>query len=184
MKKVIVFITGIAFAAASYAQLQFTRNGKISFFSTTPVEDIKAQSNEVVSFLDTKKGELRFQVLIKGFVFPKAAMQQHFNSKDYMYSDSFPQSSFKGSITNLSEVNFSKDGTYKVKVKGDLTLHGVTKPVTAAGSITIKGGAASANAVFKINREDYKVTVPSFTSSKIAKDIEITIDCKYAIYKS
>lgn len=183
MKKTIGFIVGIAFTAAAYAQVQFTRNGKISFFSTTAVEDIKAQNTEVVSFLDTQKGELRFQVLIKGFIFPKAAMQQHFNSKQYMYSDSFPQASFKGSIINLMEVNFAKDGTYKVKVKGDLTMHGVTKPVVAEGTISIAGGAASANAVFKVNREDYKIIVPAFTSSKIAKTIEITIDCKYALYK-
>ncbi len=183
MKKIIILLAGIAFTAAAYAQVQFTRNGKISIFSSTPVEDIKAQNNEVISFLDTQKGELRFQVLIKGFIFPKASMQQHFNGKDYMYSDSFPQSSFKGNITNLAEINFTKNGTYKVKVKGDLTMHGVTKPVTAEGNITIAGGSVSVLSTFKINREDFKITVPSFTSSKIAKVIEITVDCKYAPYK-
>ncbi|MES2778104.1 MAG: YceI family protein [Bacteroidota bacterium] len=183
MKRLFVLLAGMVFTTASLAQVQFTRNGKISFFSNTPVEDIKAQNNEVVSFLDTKTGELRYQVLIKGFVFPKAAMQVHFNSKQYMNSDLFPQSSFKGNITNLAEVNFSKDGTYKVKVKGDLTMHGVTKPVVANGTITITGGAATANAVFNVNREDYKIIVPAFTNSKIAKQIEITVDCNYAPYK-
>ena len=183
MKKIVILIGGVILTVASFAQVQFTRNGKISFFSTTAVEDIKAQNTEVVSFLDTQKGDLRFQVLIKGFVFPKAAMQQHFNSKEYMYSDSFPQSAFKGSIINLKDVNFSKDGNYKIQVKGDLTMHGVTKPVIAGGTISIVAGVVSTNAVIKINREDYKIIVPAFTNSKIAKTIEITVDCKYAIYK-
>jgi len=183
MKKFFVSIAALTVSAVCFSQVQFTRNGKISFFSSTSVEDIKAQNNEVVSFLDTKRGELRFQVLIKGFVFPKAAMQQHFNAKEYMYSDSFPQSAFKGTITNLAEVNFTKDGTYKVKVKGDLTMHGITKPVTADGTITMAAGAATANAVIKINREDFKITVPAYTSSKISKVIEITVDCRYAPYK-
>ncbi len=182
MKKIIILLAGIAFTTVAYAQVQFTRNGKISIFSSNPVEDIKAQNNEVVSFLNTQKGELRFQVLIKGFIFPKAAMQQHFNGKDYMYSDSFPQSFFKGNITNLGEINFAKNGVYKIKVKGDLTMHGVTKAVMAEGNITIAGGAASVLSVFKVNREDFKITVPVFTSSKIAKVIEITVDCKYAPY--
>jgi len=183
MKKLLVSLLVAGTVSVSFAQVQFTRNGKISFFSTTPVEDIKAENNEVISFLDTQKGELRFQVLIKGFIFPKAAMQQHFNGKDYMSSDVFPQGSFKGVITNLKEINFAKDGSYKAKVKGDLTLHGVTKSVTAEGTITITKGAAAAKAVFKINREDFGVTVPSYTSSKISKELEITVDCKYAPYK-
>jgi polyisoprenoid-binding protein YceI len=183
MKKVIILLAAFAFTATSYAQVQFTRNGQIVFFSSTAVEDIKAQNNEVVSFLDTKKGEVRFQALVKGFIFPKAAMQQHFNSKQYMYSDSFPQASFKGNITNLAEINFSKNGTYKAKVKGELTMHGVTKAVTAEGNITIAGGAASVLSVFKVNREDFKIIVPAYMGSKIATVIEITVNCKYAPYK-
>ena len=183
IKTISALILILSFATSSYAQVQFTRNGKISFFSTTPVEDIKAENNEVVSFLDPQKGEMRFQVLIKGFVFPKATMQEHFNGKDYMNSDQFPQAKFTGNITNLKDVNFAKDGSYKVTVKGSLTMHGVTKPVEAYGTITIAGGLASAKAVFRVNREDYGITVPSFASSKIAKDIEITVDCKYGKYK-
>ncbi|MEO7309855.1 MAG: YceI family protein [Chitinophagaceae bacterium] len=180
MKKLVFFIAGIAFGAASFAQVQFTRNGKISIFSSTPVEDIKAENNEVISFLDTKKGELKFQVLIKGFIFPKAKMQEHFNSKDYMNSDQFPQAAFLGNIANLKAVNFNKDGTYKVKVTGNLTLHGITKPAAADGILMIVKGAVNAKAVFKITREEYGVIVPAFMGAKIAKDIEITVDCKYA----
>lgn len=182
MKKLFILMSVIAVSSAINAQVQFTRNGKISFYSKTPVEDIRAENNEVVSFIDPAKGELRFQSLIKSFVFPKAAMQEHFNGKDYMNSDQYPQSNFKGTV-NLKGITFNKDGVYKVKVKGDLTLHGVTKTVEIPGTITVAKGVTSAKSVFKINREDYGVVVPSFASSKIAKEIEITVDCVYAPYK-
>lgn len=179
MKKTIFFLAFIAIAATSYTQTYFTRNGKISFFSSTPAEDIKAENNEVVSTLDIKKAEVSFQALIKGFVFPKATMQEHFNNAQYLNSNEFPQSSFKGTITNFKEVNLKKDGTYKVKVEGNLTMHGITKPILTEGTITIVKGAVNTKAVFKINREDYGVTVPAYAGSKIAKEIELTVDCTY-----
>lgn len=179
IKKAFSLLLATTFAVAAFSQTYFTRNGKISFFSSTPVEDIKAENNEVVSTLNINNGELNFQALIKGFVFPKAAMQEHFNNAQYLNSDQFPQSSFKGNITNFKAVNLKKDGSYPVKVTGNLTLHGVTKPVTADGTITVAKGAVTAKSTFKINREEYGVTVPAYAGNKIAKDIQITVDCTY-----
>ena len=49
-----------------------TRNGQISFFSSTPLEDIKAMNNEVASVINRKTGSVQFIVLIKSFQFRKA----------------------------------------------------------------------------------------------------------------
>ncbi len=183
MKKLIVLIGLVVFAGNAFAQVWYTKNGYISFFSHTSVEDIKAENFEVVSFIDTDKGEVRFQLLIKGFQFPKAAMQQHFNSASYMNSDLYPKAEFKGAITNMQAVNFGKDGTYKVEIAGDLTMHGVTKKIQEGGNITVKDGKVSSNAVLKILRSDFNITTPSFTAAKIAQEIEVTVKCEYEPYK-
>mgnify|MGYP006165288759 CR=1 FL=1 len=73
-----------------------TRNGQISFFSSTPLEDIKAINNEVASVINRKTGSVQFIILIKSFQFRKAAMQDHFNGKDYMDSDRYPKAELKG----------------------------------------------------------------------------------------
>ena len=179
MKQAVLLLTIVAITITSYGQTFFTRNGKISFFSTTPAQDITAENNEVVSSLDITKAELSFQALIKGFIFPKALMQEHFNNPQYLNSDAFPQSSFKGTITNAKELNLAKDGIYKAKVQGNLTLHGITKPLTTEGTITVAKGVVNAKSVFKINREDYGIAVPAYAGNKIAKEIELTIDCTY-----
>lgn len=163
--------------------LQLTRNGQISFFSTTPVEDIKATNNEVSSVFNTKTGALQFVILVKSFQFKKTAMQEHFNQKDYMNSDLYPKSEFKGSITDLSKVDFKKDGTYPVTAEGNLTMHGVTNKIKTSGTITVKAGKISSTAKFKIKLSDYKVTVPAIVSSKIAETVEITVTCNYEPYQ-
>jgi len=55
-------------------------------------------------------------------------MQEHFN-ENYMESDKFPKSTFKGKITNNASIDYKKDGIYPVDVAGDLTIHNVTQAV-------------------------------------------------------
>lgn len=185
MKKTVFFIAFLLLTVYNlYAQdLQLTRNGQISFFSSTPVEDIKAGNNEVSSVLNTKTGSLQFVVLMKGFQFRKAAMQDHFNGKDYLDSDKFPKSEFKGTVTDISKVNFKKDGTYPVTVEGTLTLHGVSNKVKTPGTITVKAGKVSAVSKFTIKLADYNISVPAIVSSKIAESVEITVNCNYEPYQ-
>jgi hypothetical protein len=154
----------------------YTKNGKISLFSATNMENIDATNKNAVAVLDTKTGDLKFAVLLKGFEFKKALMQEHFNT-DYVESDKFPKSEFKGQITNNSEINYTKDGTYTAKVKGQLTIHGETKDVETTGTITVKGGNLQANSVFNILLDDYRITVPRIVRDNISKTIKITVDC-------
>ena len=178
MKKLI--ITTIVFSLFSsiiYAQGKFyTKAGKISIFSTTSLENISAVNKSAVCLLDSKTGDLQFAVLMKGFEFRKAKMQEDFNN-DYVESGKFPKSEFKGQITNNSTVNYSSNGTYSVNVKGKLTIHGVTKDVESTGTITVKDGKLLASSVFNILIADYNIKVPKMYMDNISKSIKITVDC-------
>jgi len=179
MKKIISACCFVFFAITAFSQNFITRNGNISFYSHPPLEDVKAQNNEVVSFLNSSTGDLQFKAAVKSFHFEKTAMEDHFNNDDYMASAKYPKAGFEGKITNISAVDFSKDGTYNVTVSGNLTIRDVTKPVTAKGTITVQGGKVTANAVFNIKRKDYNVIGESFVQKKISDDIQITVNCQY-----
>lgn len=163
--------------------IYLTRNGQITFFSSTAIEDIKATNNEVSSVLNKKTGTLQFVVLIKSFQFKKTAMQEHFNKKDYMNSDAYPKSEFKGSITDINKVDFTKDGTYPVMVEGNLTLHGVTNKIKTAGVVIVKAGKMSTVSKFNIKLEDYQISVPTIVTSKVAEVVEVTVNCNYDLYQ-
>lgn len=175
MKKVLLLAAFASLACYhTHAQKLMTRTGKVSFFSSTPVENIEAFNNEVAGVLDAKTGETMFIVPVKSFKFEKALMQEHFN-ENYMESDKFPKAEFKGK-TDVAGVNFTKDGSYKVKTTGKLTMHGVTKDVSMPGTIIVKAGAATVNSKFTINPTDYGIKIPSVASSKISNKIEVTVD--------
>ena len=73
---------------------------------------------------------------MKGFLFQKQLMQEHFN-ENYVESDKYPKASFSGSFAG--NLNPGKNGIYPVQIKGNLTLHGVTKPIEVPGRMEVKG---------------------------------------------
>jgi polyisoprenoid-binding protein YceI len=95
-----------------------------------------------------------------------------------MDSKKFPKAVFMGNIIEINSVDFTKDGTYKVTVKGNLEIHGVKKEITAPGTITIKGGKINSKSVFKITVTDYGIK-GGLIGQKIASTVEVTVDCKY-----
>jgi polyisoprenoid-binding protein YceI len=179
MKKLLIFFS-IALIQSNgvSAQKYFTKNGTISFFSETPLENISADNSQVVSVLNTQNGELNFSLLIRNFHFKKALMEEHFN-ENYMESDKLPKATFKGTISDPSKVDYSRDGTYNTTVSGDLTIHGVTHKITAPGTITVKGGNISANSKFAVKPADYNISIPKIVRENIAETIEVTVSCTY-----
>jgi hypothetical protein len=160
------------------AQKYFTKNGHISFFSSTNLENISADNNQVVSVLSVQDGALQFSALIRNFHFKKALMEEHFN-ENYLESDKFPKANFKGTISDISKVNFTVDGSYPVNVIGDLTVHGVTQKVSTAGTITVKGGKITAQSKFIAKPSDYQITIPKLVRDNISESIEVSVNCDY-----
>jgi len=178
MKRLLFFTLFLNIILAANAQKFMTKNGFISFYSHTPMEDIKADNNQVVGVLDISTGEMVFQALIKSFHFDRALMEEHFN-ENYMESDKIPKSVFKGKITNLASVDFTKNGTYNVTVEGDLTIHDVTNKISTKGTIEVISGGLNANSKFNIVPEDYKIVIPGVVRDKFDKSLAVTVTMKY-----
>jgi polyisoprenoid-binding protein YceI len=178
IKKTLLQILFLALPFALSAQKHITKSGYIEFYGKTPLEEIKAGNNQVASILDATTGEIVFQVLMKSFHFERALMEEHFN-ENYVESEKFPKSVFKGRITNLSDIDFAKPGVYTAQVEGDLTLHNITKKISQAGTIEITTDGIVAKSNFKIKPEDYNIQIPAVVRDKIAKEMDVTINMKY-----
>ncbi len=159
------------------AQLYSTRSGVVSFFSSTPLEDIQAKSTSVESKLLSTTGQVSFLMLIKSFRFPNQEMEDHAN-ESYLESDKYPKADFRGTITNIKAINFKKEGTYPAIVKGTLTMHGVTKPVTAKGSVIVKNGKPTATCKFPVQVTDFGIN-GSIVGKELARSIDVTVNCQY-----
>jgi hypothetical protein len=175
IKTINVFIVVFLVSASVFGQNYVTKTGHIKFYSETPIEAIEAHNNSVNSALNPETGDFVFKLLIKSFEFEKALMQEHFN-ENYMESDQYPNAMFKGAVLNTDAIDFSKEGTYEAIVKGDLSIHGVTKTVEEKGTFIVKDGAIQGKSVFSIKLEDYEIKVPGAVKKQISESIEITVE--------
>jgi hypothetical protein len=177
MRNVIV-VALVLCAQWAIGQKYFSKTGKISFYSEAAIEKIEAHNASASTVLEVSTGAMEWAVLIQGFKFEKGLMQEHFN-ENYMESATYPKAKFKGKIDNLSAVNFSKDGEYNVTVSGQLEIHGVTKPVTAQGTIMVKNGVISAKSKMSVLVADFGIEIPKLVADNIAKKVDITVMTEY-----
>ncbi len=180
MKKTILSIALILTTGLIFAQKKTTTSAIINFDATTSLDKLpKAENKTVIASLDTKTGKIAFEATIKNFTFSNPRIQEHFNNAGWMDSDQFPTATFKGEVTNLSAVNFEKDGKYSTTVKGELTMHGITKPVEASGSITVSGKTINATADFSVKVADFGIDGPAIGAGKVSKDPKISVAAEF-----
>ncbi|MBK8610879.1 MAG: YceI family protein [Chitinophagaceae bacterium] len=180
MKKTILSLALVLATGLLFAQKKTTTSAVISFDATTALDALpKAENKTVIASLDTKTGKLAFEATIKNFAFSNPRIQEHFNNKGWMDSDNFPTAGFAGTISDLSAVKFAKNGVYMVTVKGDLTLHGVTKTIEAPATITVDGTSIKAASVFGIKLADYGVDGAAIGAGKVSKEPTITVSAGF-----
>ncbi len=183
-KKHLLFCVSFLLVMAVSAQDRyFTKAGRISFTSKAPLEDIEAVNRNVMAVLDAKSGAFQFSVQMKSFAFEKALMEQHFN-ENYVESDKYPKAEFRGVITNHTAIDYSKNSSYPVKVKGQLSLHNVTKNIEVPGTIKVENGKLEAASTFTILLSDYKISIPSPVKNKVSNSITISVETKLEPLKS
>ena len=162
----------LCISSTGLCQSYMTKNGFIGFYSKTPLEDIRAENNQVYAVLDATSHRLAFAVLLKGFLFTKELMQTHFN-ENYVESDKYPKATFSGSCSG--DMDLTKDGVYQVVIKGDLSLHGVTKPIETTAQLDVKNNHIKANSTFKLKPEDFNITIPAIVREKIASEMNVKV---------
>ncbi len=184
MKKSILSLAILLIAVVGFAQTTsklISSKTHVKFFSTTPAEDIEANNTATVSTINTETGDVVFSIPMQGFEFEKALMQKHFNSNKFLDTKGFPKAKFTGKITNLSSVNFNKDGSYDASVEGELTIKGKTQNIKENGTVTVKGKTIEVDSKFNLTLVDYGIAFKDGKpSTNIAKTVEVTIKAEYA----
>ena len=176
MKK-IIFLLLFFTTAFGYTQgLYKSVDGNISFFSKTPMENIDALNNDIKALINTETGEVAFIATNVGFHFKKPLMEEHFN-ENYMESDKYKVSVFKGKITE--QIDYKSNGIYKVTVKGTLKLHGVAQDREILGEVIIKEGKIIVKTDFKIKLEDHKIKIPKIVIKKIAESVKVSVNLSF-----
>ena len=90
-----------------------------------------------------------------------------------LHPDQYPDITFQS--TNVAAKGLGA-GRYEVKINGNLTLHGVTHPITIPATVTFSGGTLRAAGAFSIDRDDYKVKATSAFHGMVRVDDDIKFE--------
>lgn len=155
MKNILLLASLIFASIGLSAQKNYSTSTAVVRFVAVDDNDIDAINKKAVSRLQAN-GDLSFIMLMKDFIFEMDKMQEHFN-EEYVESDKFPRAFFNGKITNLSSVNFKKDGKYPITITGNMQVHGVNKTMQTNGILEIKDGKPIATAKFTVTLKDFGI---------------------------
>jgi len=178
--KIVLAITALVglFSFKQGDEKLVSTKSQVDIFSHTDAEDISANNFASTATLSKETGDVIVLVPMQSFEFKKALMQKHFNSEKFLDTKAFPKAKFKGKITNLKDIYFSKDGVYSANVTGEMTIMATTNTVHEKGTVTVKGGVVTVDTKLKIVLADYKI---AFEKGKPSKNISKTIDVTFII---
>ncbi|HEX5626336.1 MAG TPA: YceI family protein [Saprospiraceae bacterium] len=182
MRKFLFIALTVFIAAPIFGQRYFSKNAVIKFHSDSPIEKIDAVNTSASTVMDLASGKIEFAALNNAFIFEKALMQEHFN-ENYMESTKFPKTVFKGAIDDVSKLNLSTPGIYKVKVSGELNMHGVTRTVSAPAEFVVDAKGVHATSSFMVKCSDYNIEIPAVVKKNVSNDVSISIKVDYTPLK-
>ena len=167
------------------------KNGRnqVTFFSTTPLEDINGTANgiggtvtfDVDNFAKTLKGKLTVQVASMNTGIE--LRNHHLQSPNWLDAANYPEISFE--IKSVSDVKHTADNKLEFNVKGDFTLHGITKEVIANADATYldeneqtkkraPGDLLGVRAKFTVILSDYGVD-NTIIGNKVSERIDVGV---------
>jgi len=174
MKKTILLLALIFTTSIAIAQKYYTKTGSATFEASVPaVEEVKATNSSTTAIINTTNGDFAALVLVKGFRFKNALMEEHFN-ENYAESDDFPKATFKGNITNFDISKLSEIAT-NYTFSGTLTFHGKTKQLSNERlALALVEGKIMVTGDFAVTVSDFDIKIPKVVSDKLSNNINVT----------
>lgn len=153
-----------------------SKNTKITFFSSAPVEDIEAVSTQGNSVYNVVTGEIIFRVRIRSFNFAKSLMEEHFN-ENYLEAHKYPHATFRGKLSPIPNPNSKEVQT--VIITGSLDIHGRVKNRNIPAEVRFVNDEMHLNSDFEVANKDHNIKIPRLMFRNIAEVIKVTVEAKY-----
>jgi hypothetical protein len=159
------------------AQVWKCTTGKIEFNSSAPLEIINAKSGELRAVIDPTNGNFAFSVRNSTFRgFNSVLQEEHFH-ESYMESHRFDVSNFMGKI--IEKVDFTKSGTFTIRAKGKLNVHGIERERIIQSTIVINGTKMNVKSSFTVPLVEHNILIPKLVHQKIAEEIHVKINADF-----
>lgn len=142
-------------------------------FSNTFGQFPHTEGTLMINEADPTKSSMDLKIKVDSINTYDAKRDQHLKGPDFFNSKQFPHIAFKST-------GIKKTGDSKFEIKGDLTMKGVTKPVTIpftrfrTGQDPWGKQRTGGEAVFKIKRSDFGINY-MLGENQVGDEVELTV---------
>lgn len=172
---IVVFCFCVSFSVAQSNLLK--GNGSVKFISDAPLELIQASSDQLTGILDVDKNAFAFQISVGSFFgFNSPLQQEHFN-EHYLETTKYPKATYKGKI--IESITWNKNGTYIVRTKGIMQIHGVEKEMVIPIEVKIIDKKIVATANFTALLDDFNINIPKIVKANISQEILVKVNIDF-----
>ena len=177
MKQFIVILFMLVAISINAQEKYITKSGELIFEASVPsFEEVKAKNESVTAIFNTENGEIAALLLVKGFRFKNALMEEHFN-ENYAESDLYPKATFKGKIKNFSLDLLKDSKNHKVLIEGILDFHGQSKQLyNIEAYLSKKESSLILDGSFTVQASDFKIDIPKIVKNKLSNDVLVTFN--------
>lgn len=174
---IILLGASVFFSAVSHAQerkLLAVKKGSIDFSSEAPKELISAISHELSGLIDPQRQTFAFRIPMSSFQgFNSPLQREHFN-ENYMESRNFPDAVFTGKIIEAADL--SAPGTYQLRGKGKLTVHGISIERLIPVTLTVAADRSIVlDSRFTVALEEHSIKIPRVVYEKLSPEIKVHV---------
>ena len=179
-------VPALSQAEATTFKVRPDGSSKATFVSDAPLETMTGTSKKITGTLNVDPSDITkttgtFKVPVTSLRTGNDLRDEHLQGDGWLDAKKTPTIQFQ-----ITEVVLGKKGSpelkegkdRKVEVRGKFTAHGVTKPVTAKGTVKWSGQQLWIKADFSVALEDHDVSVPSIVRLKVANDIAVSVDLR------
>ena len=117
-----------------------------------------------------EKSRVRIAIVIDSMTTDDAKLTAHLKTADFFDVAKFPQSTFES-----TEITPGGEGGATHTIKGNLTMHGVTKSITFPAKIAVAADAITVDSTFAINRKDFGINYAGASDNLIRDDVVLTL---------
>lgn len=174
LQKIILTIGGMGVLFALNAQVYMTNSGNATFASDASAEIITASTDEVSGAINITDNRFAFRIANKSFIGFNSPLQQEHFYENYIETDKYTYSSFQGKI--IEKIDPNVDGSFQIRAKGMLSIHGIEQERIIKSTIIIKGNMIKVKSNFQVPLEDHDIRIPKVVYRKIAEIIDVEIN--------
>ena len=151
------FISLLSFISISSVFAQdtyFTRVGHVRVNAYSDLMDVEADNYQIAATFNPEDGSLKFQGLLKSFVFDLGLADRVLSDKRINVVEK-PKILFEGRVVNFRKIKMDTPGEYSIQVRGKLHIWGYVRVMDTTGTITVnKDGTIDSNSKFKMKIEE------------------------------